>query len=1025
MSSMVPIIRKAITVPLEVIEECGCVGRRYNFEETKLYGRSKEVKILQDAFRRIHRGHSEVILVRGLPGMGKTKLVEEALRKFLTGEGHSGFLVTGRYDSLHNGPFSAIRSALSDLIGHIIKSRRRKITQNMIMEKFSVWEIMELVHFLPNLILLARCETLNQKEIVCASNASTRFRILLRSLIQTLITSDRPVALFLDDIQWIDEDSRLLLNALVQDPTSRNMLLICSTRELAPSEKTFPGSQSGIPTTELRIGSMDLEAVTEMVSDIFQIDEAELLSDVVLRKSSGNMFKIANILTMIQREEQSTLASKGWVHFVKEEQERLLSYGSFDDLLDRKIRQLSSEVHEVLKVASCLGQHFHFDLLVHVCRSKNGKSWDHNVIHVNRALDAVVHLGYLEKSAQSYGFTSDYIRQLWYDMIQKDHDAGEIHLEIGVAVRSYMIIEQDLSLLFLAAGNVGLGCQSRAGNNLLLGKQVLELLHDASQKAAGYGAFSQAKSFVEAALRLLKSEQHHWTKRYNLSRNLYSHKIAIEMSLGIFDEAHVLAEELLAHSCCFDDSISALYVIIECLGCSGKYMEALQNGFLVLGDLGEVIPKSNRLFHLRREHVKIRRALQNMSDEAVLCLPFIRCKRMVAVMQILGSLVRFSYLIPRDKLDATSFFLLGLRIMTLSLRYGLHETSCLGFSCYGIIESVTGNSHDVGRYGRLALQLITKLGAERMEAMVMYMQLEHVMHSQQSWIECRDALSHIYPKALATGDMDCAFQLANRLILSISFSDVPLSRVENEIAGYCELMKEYGHDATFNMSVALWQRTHNYLGFTKDAVILTGAVMEESTTLCLLKKCGHYAAVQVLNITKLGLALFFESWCVAASLIPSIQRNMAQMKMSHMFQYECHFVFAASCTALYRETRRRRYRFAALRATKQLRKWDTSGVEVCTPMVMFLRAEWALTYGMETAPRLFLEAADGFASLKCLLNFQALAYERIGRHYLACQEHDRATDFYAMAIAKYEEWEAVAKVNRLRNSVVGIPRSSD
>jgi hypothetical protein len=361
-------------------------------------------------------------------------------------------------------------------------------------------------------------------------------------------------------------------------------------------------------------------------------------------------------------------------------------------------------------------------------------------------------------------------------------------------------------------------------------------------------------------------------------------------------------------------------------------------------------------------------------------------------------------------------------MMTLSLRYGLsRDVLPWNFQCFGIVELVTGNSHGAGRCGRLALQLVNKMGAERMEAMVMYMQLQHVMHSQQSWFECRDILNHTYPKALTTGDMGCAFQLANCLILTASFSDAPLSYVENEIAGYCKLMKEYGHEVTFNMSVSLWQRTHNYLGYAKDAVVLTGAVMEELTTLSLLKSCGHHAAIQTLNITKLGLALFFESWDVAASLIPSIQHNMIQMKFGHMFQYECQFVLAAACTALYRETRRCRYRFAALRATKQLRKWEAGGVDVCTPMVVFLTAEWALTDRLERAPRLFLEAAGGFASLKCLLNFQALAYERIGRHYLTCQEHDRATDFYSMALSKYDDWEAAAMVNRLRNSVVGLP----
>jgi predicted ATPase len=1017
--NMAPITRKGVTVPLEVINECGYMEQSDNLRETsKLYGRSSEVKILHDAFQRIHCGHSEVVLVRGLPGIGKTKLVEKSLQRYVDDEGRGGFMVTGRYDSLHNEPFSAIRSALSDLVGHIIKSSRRTVTQNAVMEKFSEREILELIHFIPNLALLAGSEMKKQKEIVCATHASKRFIILLRSLIQTLVKSC-PVALFLDDFQWIDEDSLLLLNALVQDSTSRNMLLICSTTEIVASEKSFPGSHARIQTTELTVGAMTREAVTELISDVFQIDEPELLCEDIMSKTSGNILKIANVLSIIQKDERLALASKGLVYALREEQENLLSSDSSDELLDWKIRQMRSDVHDILKIASCLGQEFHFDLLVHVCRSKNDESWDDNALRINAALDDVVHLGYLKKSAESYSFANDCIRQCWYSMIQQDQDASTIHIEIGMAVRSHMIIEQNFSLLFLAASNVKRG--KSCTDNRLLEKQMLELLYEASQRAVGYGAFFQAKSFAGAALALLKNEQLHWERLYNLSMKVYCANIAIEMSLGNFEKAYLMAGELLVHSCSFDDSINALRLMIESLGGSGKYMEALQLGVLVLCDLGEAIPKSNvlLLLHLRREHIRIRHAMQHMSDEAVLSLPFMRCKRIIAVMQILGSLMPSAYLIQKSKSDATRFCLLGLRMMAFSLSYGLFETSCLGFACYGIVKLVTGNSHDAGRYGRLALQLVSKLGAEKKEAMVMYILLEHVMHSQQSWIECREALSHTYPKALTTGDLDCAFQHANCLILTASFSDAPLTHVENEIAGYCKLMNEYGHDATFYMSVSSWQRTHNYLGYTTDPIVLTGAVMEESTTVSLLKKGGNDAALQALNMAKLGLALFFESWDVAASLIPTIQKNMVRTKLGNMSQYECYFVLATSCMALYRETRRRRYRIAALRATKRLTKWKAGGVEVCAPMVTFLKAEWALAHGIDTVPSLFLEAVDGFASLKCLLNFQALAYERIGCHYLARHEHDRAAHFYSISISKYEDWEAMAKVNRLRASVGG------
>jgi hypothetical protein len=133
-----------------------------------------------------------------------------------------------------------------------------------------------------------------------------------------------------------------------------------------------------------------------------------------------------------------------------------------------------------------------------------------------------------------------------------------------------------------------------------------------------------------------------------------------------------------------------------------------------------------------------------------------------------------------------------------------------------------------------------------------------------------------------------------------------------------------------------------------------------------------------------------------------------------MSQYSCYFYLAASSCALYRVTRHRNHRRSASRATKQLRKWKDDGVAVCASMLMFIEAEWALTGGLDTTCILFLSAAERFASLKCYVNIQAMAYERIGSYYLLKGDQQTSTQFYAKALSKYEDWQAMAKIPALR-----------
>jgi serine/threonine protein kinase len=84
----------------------------------KLYGREVEVQMLLDAFDRVADGTSEMMLVAGFSGIGKTAVVNE-VHKPITRQ--QGYFIKGKFDQFNrNIPFSAFVQALRDLMGQLL-----------------------------------------------------------------------------------------------------------------------------------------------------------------------------------------------------------------------------------------------------------------------------------------------------------------------------------------------------------------------------------------------------------------------------------------------------------------------------------------------------------------------------------------------------------------------------------------------------------------------------------------------------------------------------------------------------------------------------------------------------------------------------------------------------------------------------------------------------------------------------------------------------------------------------------------
>ena len=85
----------------------------------KLYGREAEIETLLDAFERVSQGASELMLVAGFSGIGKTAVVNEVHKPIVR---QRGYFIKGKFDQFNRHiPFSAFVQALRDLVSQLLR----------------------------------------------------------------------------------------------------------------------------------------------------------------------------------------------------------------------------------------------------------------------------------------------------------------------------------------------------------------------------------------------------------------------------------------------------------------------------------------------------------------------------------------------------------------------------------------------------------------------------------------------------------------------------------------------------------------------------------------------------------------------------------------------------------------------------------------------------------------------------------------------------------------------------------------
>ncbi|WP_443689873.1 ATP-binding protein [Nostoc mirabile] len=259
----------------------------------KLYGRETEVETLLQAFERVSLGATEMMLVAGFSGIGKTVVVNEVHKPIVR---QRGYFIKGKFDQFQrNIPLSALVQAFRDLMGQLLTESDTQIQQfktNILAAVGDNGQV--IIEVIPELEkIIGQQPPVTEFSGTAAQN---RFNLLFQKFTQVFTTEAHPLVMFLDDLQWADSASLMLMQLLMAD--TGHLLLIGAYRdnEVNPAHPLML-TLNDIQKTAATINTITLAPlsqgqVNQLVADTLKCTEnlALPLSLLVSQKTQGNPF---------------------------------------------------------------------------------------------------------------------------------------------------------------------------------------------------------------------------------------------------------------------------------------------------------------------------------------------------------------------------------------------------------------------------------------------------------------------------------------------------------------------------------------------------------------------------------------------------------------------------------------------------------------------------------------------------------------------------------------------------------------
>ena len=972
----------------------------------KLYGREREIDTLLAAFDRVVKsGMPELVLVSGHSGIGKSSVVNELHKKLPTTR---GFFSAGKFDQYkRNIPYATVAQAFQSLVQQVLGRSDRELSQwrGALQEALGPnGQLM--VNLVPQLALIIG-EQATVPDLP-PQDQQARFQLVFRRFLGVFARPEHPLALFLDDLQWLDSATLDLIEHLLAHQDVRHLLLIGAYRdnEVGPAHPLtrrlarLRGARGQVQETVLT--PLRVDDVARLLEDALHTGTGRLrpLADLVFEKTAGNPFFTIQFLVTLA--DEALLAFDPGTAAWTWDLPRIRAKGFTDNVADfmaAKLSRLHPGSQSVLKHLACLGNAATTATLALVHQATE--------TDIHTTLWDAVRSGFVLRSDDTYAFLHDRIREAAYALIPEDERAMA-HLRIGRALAAGTPDQEIAENIFELVNQFDRGAALITRQREREDVAQLNLL--AGKRAKAATAYEAALQYFSAGRTLLAEIA--WEHCYRLTFDLELNWAECEYLTGKLPPAEERLAMLSMRAQDTIDSAAVTCVRINLYTTLDQSDNAIRVGLEYLRRFNDRWSAHPTAEDVRRDYDRLWQQLGARSIEALIDLPPMRDPDRCAMMDVLTVLTS-----PALFTDLNLFRLIVSRMATLSLEYGNSDGSCLAYVWLGGVLGTHFGKYDGGaRFGRLGLDLVEKHGLDRYGARVYLVFAVHVAHWTQPLQISHSLLERAFDAAQNAGDLSYAAYSRIDVITNRIAAGDPLSELERVADHGLEFARKVRFGLANDCITGQLRLIRMLRGLTQDFNSFNDAEFEESQFERHLENDPQLAlAASYYWIRKLQASVYAND---AASAIAAVSK-VAPLLWTIPTQFELaeyHFygalARAAHCHSTFPEERNQCLEALAAHH-RQLAVWAENCPTTFANRAALVGAEIARLEGRELDAMRLYEEAIKLSREHGFIQNEGLAHEHAAR-FCATRGFQTIAEAYQQNARRcYLSWGAGGKVRQL------------
>jgi diguanylate cyclase (GGDEF)-like protein len=991
----------------------------------KLYARDQEcnqmISICDRIFNRSENqsshesGLSEIVIIKGDIGMGKTALVEH-FKEIMPQScpNNQIFFISGKNDRFSiNTPYAALVSAFSGLVRHLLKMDEAQLIQWRHKLKSALGDNGQLIiNVIPEIEwIIGEQPVVNN---LSSKEYKNRFEYVFHKFIMTFAEFDNPLIIFIDDLQWIDQASLKLIQ-LILTSTGRILFIGAYRPGILPDNHMLFQTINNIISENRKVTHIFLHPlshtyINQLICDTFHCSQeyANILTEIVQDKTQGNPFFINEFMTAIYEKDLIQLTSDGWKWDV-EKIKQTETTDNIAQLMAKKIKRLSKNAQYFIQVAACIGADFSKEFVSHIFSDEN--------INIDICIAEAIEEGIIVESRQpltdfdscsltAYCFVYDRVRKAAY-LMMSENDRFRFHHKIGQHLMEISSDSQRKARIFDIVNHLNISVEicKRPEEKIQLARLNLE----AGLRAKSSTAYDAA--FVYLIIGIGQLDENNWHDNYALTCSLYLEAAETSFLKGNFDEMLRLSEEVLNHSTQLMDQVKVYEIRLQAYKMQDNKIEAIEIGQKVLAMLGVYIPKRTNRISAIIAILRIYLGISGKRIDHLIDLPEMTDSKQLVVTRILTYVGTAFYISAPEILP-----IIVSEQIRLFARYGNTPASSATYAAYGMILCGMLNDLDNGyKYGRLAMSLRNKFKTKEFLAKTLFRVGSFILHWKEHLRNTLPLLEEACMQGVETGDIE--FSMYARYVYGVySFlSGVNLKTINDKIQLFTDKTPQLKHLTAQNYKNLLLQLLINLSTSNKTPWIFSGQYYQEETGLSSHIESQDHTLTAMFLFSKGYINYLFYRYDDARKSMDDAETYF--MSLIATFIIPCYYFYdALICLAIYNHStasEQRKLLKRALSHQKKIKGWAKHAPMNHLHRYHLIQAEIDRVHNNFSKSMIQYDQAIHFAKENQFLNDEALANELAARFYIHNQKQKHAIPYILECFNAYQRLGMKAKTDHL------------